>query len=276
MSGTPNKAKADRCDLTIVVPALNEEGNLSSTLKGLLNELDLAHLNAEVIVFNDGSQDRTGEIGEDIAREDPRVWVVHHRLPKGVGASFIEGLHNARGKYITWFPGDGENEPGELLKYLEHMKHFDIVVPFATNTNVRTKLRRFLSATYRFIINFSFGTSFKYTNGNMIYRTDLLQKVHIRNTGFLCFTEILIKLSREGASHVEVPVQIQPKGRNSGSSNAFHPRSIINIVSGYIRLLLDIHLMNIHQERSGRREPSQTGLSGASHASRDIKNEKTQ
>jgi dolichol-phosphate mannosyltransferase len=236
-----NMTELDHCDLTVVVPALNEEGNLLQALERLLNELSVSQINAEVIVFNDGSEDRTGEIAEQFAKTDRRVRVVNHQSPRGIGASFVEALGQAKGKYITWFPGDGENEAGEILKYWDILKYVDIIVPFVVNRNVRSRIRRIISSLFLLIINLSFGTSFNYTSGNTIYRTELLRKIRIRNTGFLCSTEMLLKLTKAGALYAEVPVRIQPKGRESGSSKAFSPRSIVNAVIGYILLFLDIH-----------------------------------
>ena len=244
MDTLENRTKLVSCDLTVVVPALNEEGNLSSTLEGLLSELTLSRINAEVVVFNDGSEDRTGEIAEQFAKADQRVKVVNHQSPRGIGASFVEALREARGKYITWFPGDGENDPGELLKYWDLLKYVDIIVPFVINKNVRTRIRRIISSLFLLIINLSFGTSFNYTSGNIIFRTELLRKIRIRETGFLCSTEMLLRLAKAGALYAEVPVCIQPMGRKSGSSKAFSVRSIINTVIGYILLFLDLHLMD--------------------------------
>jgi dolichol-phosphate mannosyltransferase len=241
MGTLKDRTKLVSCDLTVVVPALNEEGNLSSTLEGLLGELTLSRIDAEVVVFNDGSEDRTGEIAEQFAKTDHRVRVINHKSPRGIGASFVEALREARGKYITWFPGDGENDPGELLKYWDLLKYVDIIVPFVVNKNVRPRKRRIISSLFLLIINLSFGTSFNYTSGNIIYRTELLRKIRIRETGFLCSTEMLLRLAKAGALYAEVPVLIRPMGRKSGSSKAFSPRSIINVFTGYILLFLDIH-----------------------------------
>jgi len=229
------------CTLTVVVPALNEEGNLDATLKGLLDELARLQINAEVIVVNDGSTDGTGRIAERCAGRERRVRVIHHPRPRGVGASFMECAGSARGSFITWFPGDGENDPAELLKYVELMKKIDIVVPFVVNQKCRRWTRRVISSLFCNIFNRSFGTAFKYMNGNIIFKTDLLRGLHIRNSGFLCWAEMLLKLTRAGASYAEVPVRIPEKGRSAGSSKAFSLRSISDVLTGYARLFWDIH-----------------------------------
>jgi glycosyltransferase involved in cell wall biosynthesis len=236
-----NGTGSAQCDLTIMVPALNEEGNLHSTLEMLLAEITRSRINVEVFVVNDGSKDGTGKIAERFAETDSRVSVINHQSPQGIGASFMESLKQARGEYITWFPGDGENNPRELLKYFGIKDYVDIIIPFVVNMNVRTRLRQIISSVFIFIVNLSFGTRFNYTNGNNIYRTEFFKKINIRNTGFLFSTEILLKLTKAGAIYAEVPVRIEPGGRKSGSSKAFSLRSVIGIMSGFIRLFFEVN-----------------------------------
>jgi len=237
---TPRNGTPRSCIVTIVVPALNEEANLPGALDGLLEAVLRAGVAAEVIVFNDGSTDRTGEIADRYARSDSRIRVVHHPRPRGIGVSFMEAIVEARGNCITWFPGDGENDPDELLKYLDLMNRVDVLVPFVVNRGVRPLVRRFLSALCVRVVNFSFGTNFNYTNGNIIFRTSPLRRLRLRNTGFLCFTEMLVKSVRGGALYAEAPVRL--RGRKGGTSKAFSPRAVCAIFSGYLLLLADVYL----------------------------------
>ena len=63
--------------LTIVMPAYNEEAAIEQAIREVQADLFPAIPDAELIVVNDGSRDRTGEIVDRLAAEDPRVRPVH-------------------------------------------------------------------------------------------------------------------------------------------------------------------------------------------------------
>jgi glycosyltransferase involved in cell wall biosynthesis len=99
------------------MPALNEEDNVISAIQRTLDAFDQCGINGEVLVVNDGSTDNTGNLVEEKAAREKRVRMIAHEMPQGIGASFWDGVHEARGDIVTMFPGDDENEPLEPLRY---------------------------------------------------------------------------------------------------------------------------------------------------------------
>lgn len=208
----------DQISLTVVSPALNEEKNIKDAAMGMVSALNTAGIDWEIIIVDDGSTDATGSITEELARKEPRIKVLHHQRPMGVGCSFRDGALTATKTAVTYLPGDGENDPGELIKYIHLLKHVDIIVPFVINREVRSKTRRFLSSLYLRIINLSFGTTFNYTNGNVIYKKGIFDKVQLQSNSFFFQTEYLLKATRAGFTFAEVPIRI--RGRQKGESKA--------------------------------------------------------
>lgn len=228
--------------LSVVVPALNEESNLEEAVRNMVDALNITCTEWEIIVVNDGSTDKTGEIAERLSANEPRIKVLHYEYPHGIGYCFREGILNAGKNALTWLPGDGENDPAEILKYLALLNQVDMVVPFVINKEVRSKSRRLFSKLYVGIVNLFFGTSFNYTNGNIIYRSTIFKNVKPESTGFLFQTESLIKATRAGFTFAEVPIKI--KGRSSGRSKALTLKSFYNISREFIGLFLKIHFSN--------------------------------
>jgi dolichol-phosphate mannosyltransferase len=226
--------------LSVIMPGLNEEENIRASVAELLATLGDAVVDWEVIIIDDGSTDRTGEIAEEFARVDSRIRVLHHRVPMGIGYSLFEGIRSSTKEAVTWVPADGENDPRELLKYLPLIQHVDIVIPFVVNKRVRPLFRRILSAVYLAIINATFRTRFNYTNGNIIYRKRVFDIVTPRSNGFLVHAECLVRAIKAGFTFAEVPVILSK--RVGGDSKAFLFRSFFSVVREYIAFFFSFYI----------------------------------
>ena len=75
--------------------AHNEEGNIERVVEGFKAELPKLTDDYEIIVVNDGSSDRTGQIAERMAVDDHHVRVVHHPINRGYGAAVVSGIQAA-------------------------------------------------------------------------------------------------------------------------------------------------------------------------------------
>lgn len=108
-------------ELTVVLPAHNEE----AALDGLLARLKkvLADRTYEIVLVDDGSGDRTAEIGEKHA-----VRVVRHARRMGNGAAVKRGIREARGKVIVLMDADGQHNPEDVPRLVEGMQKHDMVV----------------------------------------------------------------------------------------------------------------------------------------------------
>ena len=225
--------------LSIVMPALDEEANVFTAISETLEAFSSFEINGEIIVINDGSKDKTPEIIEEFCKKDERVKMISHASPQGIGASFWDGVDYATNETISMLPGDGENNPGEIIRYLNLLNHVDMVIPFVFNPQVRPLWRSALSFVYRFIINTTFLANFNYTNGTVLYRKSILEGLGIRNTSFFFQTDILVRSVKRGYLFAEVPYSLGTRG--SGDSKAVSYPSLIRLMKGYLRLLRDFY-----------------------------------
>ena len=88
--------------LSVVVPAYDVEDYLAESLTSVLGQ---SHTALEVVVVDDGSNDRTGEIADSIAAKDPRVTVLH-QANGGLGAARNAGSQRAAGEYLAFVDSD--------------------------------------------------------------------------------------------------------------------------------------------------------------------------
>ncbi|MCK4898261.1 MAG: glycosyltransferase family 2 protein, partial [Anaerolineales bacterium] len=97
-----NKRSTIKSDLSIVIPTYNEEEGISTTLEDLCGEPALNE--AEIIVVDDGSTDRTSEI----VQRFPRVRLLNNHVNKGYGASISSGIKASNSRYVVWCDSDGQ------------------------------------------------------------------------------------------------------------------------------------------------------------------------
>jgi hypothetical protein len=123
--------------VAIVMPAYREEENLATTVADFLRVPESIGVPHCVVVVNDGSPDRTGEVAERLAAENPgRVLVVHHAVNRGYGAAVSTGIATAlervghRWLFLT--DSDGQFKAAQLPSFLAeaHRERADAVVGY--------------------------------------------------------------------------------------------------------------------------------------------------
>lgn len=230
------------------MPALNEENNIQGAIRDSIQAMEANGIEGEVIVVNDGSRDRTAELVRESQREFNQIRLINHDRPMGIGFSFMDGVKQAKNEVVVLIPGDGEVLAESCLKYIDLLKHVDIVVPFFFNTEIRDRTRRIISSMYRFIINISFGVNLNYTNGTVLYRRDILSNTKLSSHGFLYQAEILVKLIRQGYLFAEVPSVLTK--RLSGKSKATSFKSLLDVMRSYLKLLHHIHILRVDSKKN--------------------------
>lgn len=247
-----------KLDVSVLMPALNEEENIVSAINAVLESFKNFSINGEIIVINDGSNDKTGELINDVIEKDNRVRMIRHDDSRGIGACFWEGVDIANGDIVVMLPGDNENDPQEIFRYYKLLEHVDIVIPFLFNMESRSLFRNALSVIYRFIINSTFLVNFNYTNGTVLYRKSILQDLSYRNKSFFFQTDILIRAVKKEYLFAEVPYKLG--SRRHGTSKAVNFPSFVKVVGGYIRLVRDLYFTKNVKNGPRFSKDSLTGL----------------
>lgn len=226
--------------LSIIMPAFNEEDNIVSAIDDTLSTFDEFNIDGEIVVINDGSTDATASLVKNKIENSPRIIrLINHAYPQGIGASFWDGVDSAKGNVVCMLPGDNENEPSEIIRYLNLLNSVDIVIPYVFNKSTRSLTRNALSFLYQFIINSTFIVCLNYTNGTVLYRKSILADLKHRCRGFFFQTDILIRLVKRGYLFAEVPYRLRI--RKEGKSKAVSLKSLSAIIKGYLKLIKDIY-----------------------------------
>ena len=105
--------------LSIIMPVYNEETTLAQTVAKVLAAE--CPLEKELILVNDCSADRSGSLAEELARNDSRIRVFHHKVNQGKGAGIRTAIEQLCGQYAIIQDADLEYDPAEYGILLEPM-----------------------------------------------------------------------------------------------------------------------------------------------------------
>lgn len=169
--------------LSVVVPLYNEEESVEKLHESIVNAVDGAGYDFELIFVDDGSGDRTLEIASEIARRDDRLRVVEFRRNYGQTAAMAAGIDLARGDTVVTMDGDLQNDPCDIPEFVKKMAEgYDIVVGWRFNRQDKLISRKIPSRVANWLIGKVTGVPIK-DNGCSLkaYRASVIKRVPLYN-----------------------------------------------------------------------------------------------
>jgi len=226
--------------ISVIIPALNEEKNIASTIQNVLLGIGDKFNDYEIIVFNDCSTDRTGAIIEELATANKKIKVIHNEKTMGFGYNYRKGVELSRYDYISMIPGDNEISLDSIKEMYDAIGKADMVIPYTVNYWVRPIHRQFLSWFFTKILNFLFKLKLRYYNGPVIHKSEIIKSIQLSTNSFAFQAEALVKLIKSGRSFIQVEMFLNKK--KYGKSKAFRLKNIIGVLRAVIVLFLDVYL----------------------------------
>lgn len=225
--------------VSVIIPALNEAGNIEKTIQNVLLALKNQEFSDyEIIIINDGSTDKTEKIVAKLSINNELIKVMSNPKPKGLGYNIRTGIRAATKDYVGWFPGDNQIILESIIKIFEQIGKTDVIIPYVANPQQRTFFRSVLSRSYTKIFNIIFGLHLKYFNGPCFFRRDLLKTISMTTNSPAYMAEILVQLVKKKIPYVEVPFYNQE--RVYGKSNVINWKNIFLIGKTIINLIRKI------------------------------------
>lgn len=116
--------------LSVCMPAYNEEANLPGMVADVVAVMQPRFADFEIVITNDGSKDRTGEVLEELALRYPQLRPVHHEVNRGYGAAVFTALSHASMDVIFFTDSDRQFKLEEVDRLLAKLPEADIVVGY--------------------------------------------------------------------------------------------------------------------------------------------------
>ena len=228
--------------VSVFFPCYNEQGNVSRTVENALRVLEELNADFEIIIVDDGSIDRTGQIADEIAGRDKRVKAVHHEHNLGYGAALRSGFAAATKELVFYTDGDGQFDMNEMPPLLPLMEQWDIVSCYRLNRR-DPFIRKVNAWAWTKLVCLLFGLRIRDVDcAFKLYKREIFERIKLSSTGALIDAEILARAAGKGYRITQKGVHHYP--RTAGVQTGAKLRVILRAFKDLFKLY--------HQIRSGQ------------------------
>ena len=195
--------------VSVIIPAYNE----AQTIEDLVSKTRALYPDFEIIVIDDGSTDDTGAVAKNSGAA-----VYSHPYNIGNGAAVKSGIRIASGNILVFMDGDGQHDPDDIAKLLEHFPEFDMVVGARSKADHASLGRTFGNTAYNWLA--SYVAKFRVedlTSGFRAVKADIAHNLlYLLPNTYSYPTTLTLSVLRNGRTVKYVPVKA--KKRVSGES----------------------------------------------------------
>src|SRR3989454_12719078 len=219
-------------EVSVLVPAKDEAENLPEFVRQAREAFLPLPCACELVIVNDGSQDGTAAVLEELARKHAFVRVVSYRAQRGIADALKSGAETARGKILVFYPADLQYLPGDIPGLVEPIREGRADVVAGAKQGHYEK--RFVSWVYNGLSRWLFGVEVSDLNSVKAYRREVMDGL-TRRPDWHRFMVVIA--AAQGFRLAERPVPLQP--RRAGKSKfgiGRIPVGVLDLVSVWFQL----------------------------------------
>jgi glycosyltransferase involved in cell wall biosynthesis len=203
----------DKLNISVFFPTYNEEANIEALVTRTVETLKRLAGRWEVIVVDDGSRDRTGEVAEALVKKFPGVRHVRHEKNRGYGGAVKTGLQEAKLDWIFFTDGDGQFDVAELELLLPAAQKADMIAGYRIDRK-DPLLRKLNAFAWGTLVRTLFGLHGKVRDIDCafkLFRRRVVDESVFVAEGALISTELLVRAKKMGYLFSEVGVHHYPR-----------------------------------------------------------------
>lgn len=225
-------------DISIVIPAYNEEENVRDTVATVSRALEKTGKRFEIVVVDDCSTDGMADIAAQLARDNPALRVIRNPINLGAGTSALVGLKLARGGIRMHNSMDLPFDPVDLPRVLKEFPSADVVVVKRMDRSAHPPWRKLTSFIHHWLIRMLFLTDIRDMNFVQAYSANVITALPVkaRSPSFVT-AELLVRARRAGFRIAEIECVFHPRKR--GVANYGKPRDILWALADMFSLWLE-------------------------------------
>jgi len=234
----------------VVIPMYNEERGAEKCVRNVCAALAAIPTRNQLLIVNDGSGDRTGEILDSLVPEYPNLTVVHHEKNLGYGGALRTGTRKAIDAgydYALFMDSDLTNDPADIVKFVARMQQgFDVIKASRYTAGggmpgVPWK-RRVISQAGNAVARVLFGMGLRdCTNGFRAVRTSILARMNLTENGFPIIVEELYQCKFLAHTYCEIPVLLTNRSEEQRpTSFTYKPETLRKYLSFAVKAFLGV------------------------------------
>jgi len=228
----------NKYSISIVLPAYNEEKNIEKTVFSIIAFMPTITPDYEIIIINDGSQDKTADIIENLKKKYQVVKTIHHQTNEGYGSAISDGIQHGTKNLIAYMDSDGQFKIEDIAKFVEQIESYDVISGIRKKRNDNI-YRYFLGKLYMYVSRILFGMKVRDVNcGFKLFRSSFVNQLELNTTGALINSEILAcgyKLGKK-IGNVEVSHYKRVHGNQTGGSVKVVAKAFIGLFHLWFKL----------------------------------------
>lgn len=203
--------------LSACFPCYNDAATIGKLVESVHDALDPIVDDLEVVVVNDGSQDASAAVLDEMAVTRPWLNVVHHEVNRGYGGALLSAFGTAGKEWIFYTDGDAQYDPTEAADLIQHVTDDVDIVQGWKLVRGDTWYRKVIGRVYHHVVKRLFNLHVRDTDCDFrLFRRSLLERARLRSTSGVICVEMMRRFEQGGARFVEVPVHHyeRPSGRS--------------------------------------------------------------
>ncbi len=228
--------------ISFIVSAFNEEKFVKDTIYSINKAMEEVKSigRFEIVIVNDGSNDLTENKVLELRKEFKNIVYLKNNKNFGMGFSIRKAIGVVKYEKFMLVPGDNAFPIDSIVSGLKTSHSCDMVMPYPTNTEERSKFRNMVSRLYCFIFLIFFGCSVNYINGTTIFPTKKVRKLRLSSNRHGIVSEMATKLLHSQIKYCEIPVI----SRFPSRERKITIHNLFDVVSSFIKLFIEIKITN--------------------------------
>ena len=198
----------------VIVPTYNELSTLGQIVPDILAQDE----RIEILVVDDNSPDGTGELADELAKDNPRIHTIHREGKQGLGTAYIAGFRWALERdyeYVFEMDADHSHDPKHLPEFLEAVQDADLVLGSRYLDGRVTVVNWPMT---RLILSYAANIYARLVTGNKLcdatggfkcFRRTVLETIEldaVRSNGYSFQIEMSFRAKRKGFRITEIPI----------------------------------------------------------------------
>ncbi|KKP89321.1 hypothetical protein A2456_01980 [Candidatus Nomurabacteria bacterium RIFOXYC2_FULL_36_19] len=200
-------------EISIILPCLDEEKSIAKCLNEIKENIERYSLNAEIIVVDNNSEDKTKDIANSFINNISNLKIITEKT-RGYGSACLAGLYSAKGKYFFIADSDGTYDFSEIPRFLEKLREGnDLVVGNRFSGKIKDDSmswhHRYIGNPFlSFLVKWFFKVKINDIHcGARAISKKAFEKITLYTSGMEFASEMIIKSAKIDLKITEIPIE---------------------------------------------------------------------